>query len=459
MYQNIKLGFCPIGKFVFSHEDAKVFKKKIEDKMIQMKVNFTGIDKVIKDGIIRSYEDVEPAVEYLKTQKLDCLFIPHCNFGTESAAGMIAKKLGVPVLLWGPRDKAPLEGGTRLRDTLCGMFASSKILMKLGVPFTYIENCGIEDKVFSEGFDKFLRAANVVKKLIGAKIGIIGNRIDFFWSTIINENDLLQKFGIEILPLDLAKTAALTKERAKKDKDKYLKEIKELGKIIDIGIIPEQGMINILALRDVIYNFAVENKLSAVAVETFMSLVEDLKACNSYAVSAVCDMGIPCVVESDIHGAVSAIIAEAAGLNETPSFFADLTIRHPENDKGLLLWHDAFPLSLKAPDSKASLGTHWILPDFETGMCHWRLKKGVITITRFDGEGGDFKLLAEKSVAVDGPFTQNTYVWVEMENYKDFERKVIEGPYIHHTACIYGDYRDVLKEACKYINGLTFDPV
>lgn len=459
MYGSVNLGFCPIGKFVFSHDDAKAYKAILENKFSEIGINYIGIDDVIEDGIIRSYDDIDKAVDFLKSHHIDCLFIPHCNFGTESAAGMIAKRLGVPTLLWGPRDKAPAEDGTRLRDSLCGMFASSKVLVKLGVPFTYIENCEMDDDVFLNGLDRFIRAANVVKKLKNARIGIVGNRIDFFWSTIINENELLQKFGIEILPIDLAKVVRLTREKADAEYGRYLSEIEVLGKNLDITGVPEKGMINVLALRDVMYAFAVDNKLSALAVESFMSLIDELGACVSFAQAAVSDLGIPCVSESDIHGAISSIIAEAANLNSEASFLADLTIRHPSNDNGLLLWHDSFPLSLKAEDSRASLGSHWILPDFEPGMCHWKLKDGTITIVRFDGEAGSYKLLAEKSSTITGPFTQNTYVWVELENWKKFERKVIEGPYIHHTACVYGDYTEVLQEACKYIQGLEFDAV
>jgi len=446
-----------MGKFVFSHEDAKVQKKVIKNKLSALNVDYIGIDSVLEDGIVRSYEDIEPVVNHFKKQNIDCLFIPHCNFGTESATGMIAKKLGVPVLLWGPRDGAPLDDGTRLRDSLCGMFASSKVLVKLGVPFTYIENCNIDDIEFYEGFDKFMRAVNIVKRLKGAKIGIVGNRIDFFWSTIINENELLQKFGIEILPMDLAKAISLTKEKAKVNHDEYILEMGVWEKKLDISEMSCEAMCNVLALRDVLYEFAKNNGLAALAIESFMTIIEELEACISFAMVLVSDMGIPCICESDIHGAVSSIIAEAAALNTTPSFFADLTIRHPENDNGLLLWHDAFPLSLKDPTCEGKLGGHWILPGFKPGMAHWKLKDGEITIIRFDGENGDYKLIAKESNTIEGPFTQNTYVWVEMENWKVFERKIIEGPYIHHTSCVYGKYSKALKEACKYINDLEFD--
>jgi L-fucose isomerase-like protein len=456
-YGVVKMGFCPIGKFVFSHEDAKHYKGKLESRMDQLGVNYIGIDQAITDGIVRSYDDVEPVVNYLKEQKIDCLFIPHCNFGTESAAGLIAKRLGVPVLLWGPRDEAPLEDGTRYRDSLCGMFATSKVLNKLGVPFTYIENCRVEDQELEDGLDTFLRAANVVKSLKNPRIGLVGNRIDFFWSTIIDESDLLQKFGVEILPFDLVNIINQTKAVVREERPRIQQELEELSKKLDITRLTDEGRYHIIALKDVFLRLAKENNLRAIATESFMSLIEELDACIAYSQAACSDAGIPNICESDVHGAISSIIAEAAALNTEPSFLADVTVRHPENDNGFLLWHDSFPFTLKHPDSPAHLGSHWILEGFNPGMCHWRLKDGDITIIRFDGERGQYKLLAEESTTIPGPFTQNTYVWVEVPNWKSFERKLIEGPYIHHTACIYGRYKDVLQEACKYIEHLSFD--
>lgn len=90
-------------------------------------------------------------------------------------------------------------------------------------------------------------------------------------------------------------------------------------------------------------------------------------------------------------------------------------------------------------------------------MCHWKVRDGEITILRFDGEKGNYKLLVEECKTIPGPFTQNTYVWVELKDFKAFERKVIFGPYVHHAACIYGNYSEVLKEACKFIDNLEFD--
>ena len=182
----MKLGLCPIGKFVFSHEDALVQKREIEERLRRWGIPFAGIDAAVPDGVIRGTADVEPAIAQLRGQGVDAVFLPHCNFGTEGAAGVIGRDVGVPLLLWGPRDEAPEPDGRRLRDSLCGMFATSKVLHKLGVPFSYIENCRIGEPQLERGVRNFLRTAHAAQALrCGMRIGHIGQRIDFFWTTIV----------------------------------------------------------------------------------------------------------------------------------------------------------------------------------------------------------------------------------------------------------------------------------
>lgn len=59
-------------------------------------------------------------------------------------------------------------------------------------------------------------------------------------------------------------------------------------------------------------------------------------------------------------------------------------------------------------------------------------------------------------VGIDGPYTKGTYLWVEVENWKRLEAKLVEGPYIHHCVGIHKDVVPVLYEACKYL-GITPD--
>ena len=72
-----------------------------------------------------------------------------------------------------------------------------------------------------------------------------------------------------------------------------------------------------------------------------------------------------------------------------------------------------------------------------------------MTLCRFDGDNGEYSLLLGRAKGVDGPKGMGTYLWVEVENIKSLEAKIVEGPYIHHCVGIHKDVVPVLYEACK----------
>jgi L-fucose isomerase-like protein len=449
------LGLCPIGKFVFSNEDAVHYKKRLQAVLKGWNVSYVDLEGVLEDGLVKDQKQVEKTVAHFQQAGIDCLFIPHCNFGTEGAAAMVARKLDVPTLLWGPRDEAPLPDGTRLRDSLCGLFATSKVLNKLNVPFTYIENCRIEDDAFQKGLDTFLRAthvANAFRK--GIRIGHIGQRIDFFWCTIVNESELLQKFNVEVLPLDMVEFIAAANDRAALGRAGYEKEVKKLRNDYAVeGFDDDLPLVNVLAVRDQILALAGEHGLDGVTHKSFMSLVNAMNAYPTYAACEVTEQ-YPLEGESDIHGIISEILLQRVNFNISPSYLAEFTIRHPDNDNGVLLWHFGAPLSLCHPDEKVSIAHHWILPSSLSGMPHFQLKDGPITVARFDGERGEYQLAVGQGHSIEGPKTLNNYVWMEVDDWPHWERTLIEGPFIHHVSMIYGHYGHVLLEACKYIPAL-----
>ncbi len=451
-----KLGLCPIGKFVFSHEDAIRQKARIQAVLRKQGVRFVDLDGVLPDGLVREQSHVDPVVRFFRQEDVDGLFMPHCNFGTEGAVGRIAQKVGVPVLLWGPRDEAPLPDGTRLRDTLCGLFASSKVLHKLQVPFTYIENCRLADEAFRSGLDLFLRAANVAAAFRrGMRIGHVGQRIDFFWTTIVSESELLERFNVEVLPLDMVAFVRAARIRLRKGREAYEHEAAEWHATAHvIGFADDEPLLNILAVRDEMLGLAEAHGLDGLAMQDFDSLVEEMGAYCFFANSLVSEH-CPVACESDIHGAVSTILLERAALDGMPAFLADLTIRHPDDDNGVLLWHAGAPVSFKHPEERIRLGHHWILPTRLAGMPHFRLREGPITVVRFDGDRGRYQMAAGEGVSMEGPPTQNNYVWMKVKDWARWERTLMTGPFIHHAAMSYGHYAKPLLEACRFVPGLT----
>ena len=454
------LGFCPMGKFVFSHQDALHYKSLLEQKLKEWDIRYESIDEVVKDGMVRGTNDIVPVIDYLKSKKVKAVFMPHCNFGTEHAVGLIGRDLGVPVLVWGPRDEAPLEDGTRLRDTLCGLFASTKVLYKLKVPFTYIENCRLDSPQLKDGLDTFLRAVNVADCFRrGIRIGHIGQRINFFWTTIINESELLEQFRVEVLPIDMVEFIREVKERVNRDRERYKIEIRALRERYKIkGFDDWQPLINVLAVRDEMLKVVDDEGLDGIAFQDFNAIVDEMGAYCYLAhsmVSEVCPLGF----ESDIHGAIGNIMLSRANFSTEPVFLTEFTVRHPENDQAVLLWHAGAPLSMCHPDEKVEIGPHWILPLPQSGMPHFRLKDGLITVTRFDGESGDYQLALGSGRTIPGPKTLNNYLWMEVENWPLWEKTLMQGPFIHHVSMAYGKYSGALIEVCKYIPGLKPVPL
>lgn len=126
-------------------------------------VDFINLDWQNNEGFLYNIADAYKVACKFKQEGVDAVFGPHCNFGTVDAVGQVGKLVDKPFLIWGPRDPAPLSNGNPLRDTQCGLFATSKIFKRFGVPFTYIPNSNVNSIVFERGFKNFLAVASVVK--------------------------------------------------------------------------------------------------------------------------------------------------------------------------------------------------------------------------------------------------------------------------------------------------------
>jgi L-fucose isomerase and related proteins len=454
----MKLGYAPTRRDIFSKEDAIEYKNLIKEKIEQLNIDFVDLEWLNSEGLLYDTNDVESVVKKFQEEQVDAIFTPHCNFGTEDAVARLGKGLNKPLLLWGPRDESPLEDGSRLRDSQCGLFATSKVLKRFGVPFTYIENCRIDDPIFTIGLQNFVAAATVVKSLKNARIGQIGTRPDSFLSVMYNEGELLEKFGIEIIPTTLIEIVDSMNSLLQKNDERIITAVAEYKTRISCSQYIENTFSKIAALKYAIKDWAEEKCISAVAIQCWNALQDVTGIMPCFANSELTGEGLPVVCETDICGAITAIAAQAAMREQTPIFFADLTIRHPGNDNAELLWHcGPFPYILKKEGVEARIGEHYVLDSKCPGVAEWEIKGGDITICRFDGCNGRYSFLIAEGKGVDGPKNRGTYVWVEFKDWPLLEKKIINGPYIHHVVGIHGKIIPVMNEAFKYLPGIELD--
>lgn len=462
MNHKIKIGFAPTRRFIFSKEDALKYKKLIMEKLNKMAVDYVDIEDINEEGLLHAESDVEKIVDKFKAAKVNAVFFPHCNFGTEDLVCKVANELKVPILLWGPRDEAPLADGSRLRDTQCGLFATGKVLRRFNLPYTYMSNCTLEDEAFERGLKNFIAAANVVKEFRKIRILQISTRPQDFWTMMCNEGELLERFGVQLTPITMSEFTSRIKRLEVENDAEVLETIKYMETNMEICV-PETAVKTLAALKVAMKRFATELGCSAIAIQCWNSLQQDLHVMPCVANALLTDEGIPVVCETDIHGAISAVMAQAAGMGKTPTFFVDWSVRHPENDNGELLQHcGPWPISLAKEGTKAKLGRPFAFEEHCPGAVIAEIKGGQISIVRFDGDNGKYSVLLGNAKGIEGPKTIGTYLWIEVENWTRLEHKLVCGPYVHHAVGIHGDIVPVIYEACKYIPGLApdlYDPI
>ncbi|MDR0909215.1 MAG: L-fucose/L-arabinose isomerase family protein [Spirochaetaceae bacterium] len=441
----IKLGYAPTRRSIFSAPDAIKYRGLTAKRLGELGVSFVDIDDINNEGLLYSDSDIPLIVAKFKKEGVAGLFVPHCNFGTEYCVARLAKELNVPVLLWGPRDERPDEKGIRLRDSQCGLFATGKVLRRFCIPFTYLENCRLTDAVFEKGVKDFLAVCNVVKVFRSIRILQLGPRPFDFWSTMCNEGELLEKFNIQLSPVPLPELTAEVK-KAKAEKTEVAKTIEYCKKNFDIKVKDEE-LETICALKVAMKKLASQYGCQAAAIQCWNALQSELGIMPCAANALLNEEGLPVVCETDIHGAITALLVEAAAI-DTRSFFADWTVRHPDNDNGELLQHCG-PWPLSCAKDKPCIG--YPLAFDHPGAVEAEAKHGEITLARFDGDNGEYSLLLGNAKGIDGPYTKGTYLWIEVKDWPALEKKIVEGPYIHHCVGIHKNVVPILQEACKYI--------
>lgn len=454
--KKIRLGYAPTRRSIFSAPDALKFRDLTAQRLTELGVDFVDIKDINDEGLLYNDADMEKIAEKFRKEGVDGLLLAHCNFGTEYECARLAKKLDVPVLLWGPLDERPEPDGVRLRDTQCGLFATGKVLRRFRIPFTYLTNCRLNDQVFERGIRDFLAVCNVVRTFKNIRILQISTRPFDFWTTMCNEGELLEKFNIQLSPVPMTELteAIRAAENDKEAMDQMLDYIRSTMTIRIKEDEVEKGAALAIAMKELVDKYGCQ----AAAIQCWNALQTEIGIMPCAANAILNEQGIPVVCETDIHGAVTALLVEAAGMGEMRSFFADWTIRHPDIENGELLQHcGPWPVSVAKEKPELTYPLAFDHP----GSLTAEAKHGEVTLCRFDGDNGGYSMLLGTAKGVEGPKCMGTYLWIEVENIKRLEAKIVEGPYIHHCVGIHKNVVPVLYEACKYIGVKPdfYDPI
>lgn len=456
-FRHLTIGIAPIRRDVpiFSPELARWSKNRFMGRILEIlnsisNLTLVDISWLNEDGILCDVGQVNAVAQYFIEKKVDALFIPHANFGLEEAAAKLAKKLNVPVLLWGPRDGSPdnsipVRPENDFLDVQCGLFATGRALLRYGIPFSYIENCWIDSPILEEGIRDFIRTASVVKMMRNCRILQLGTRPRQFLSVKANEAELMEKFGIEVTPVDTVELEITIDDALKHEGNKIDLLIEEWKNHMDFSSHTPEQVKNMAAYEIAILKLLDKYDCTSAASTCWQFYKHHYGVRACFVFGDLTQKGVSVSCECDILGAVSSAIINAVTRMETPSFLADMTVRHPQNDNAELLWHcGPFPYSLaKDKDKKLRV---------DEGRGYFEIKGGTLTLCRFESTRGKYYLFADTAKGVEGPGTYGNYIWVETKDWPKWEKRLVYGPYIHHIVGAHGNYKKALHDACAYLD-------
>lgn len=459
----VKIGLIPIRRdctprpgifnWEYAEARAKVQTDYIKEHFTDENVSFVDLEGINDVAVLYNEKDVEAVVKRMRDEKVAGVMIINSNFGNEEVAAMVTEELRLPVLLWGPLDDVFEPDGSRHTDSQCGLFAVSRNLKRYHVPFSYIQNCRVSDEMFAEGMKKFISVACMVKNFRGMRVGQVGLRPKPFRSVIFNEGELIERFGMHIIPVNNAMII-----------DKYNKIMAEDSPALEEGAKLLQSRYDFkegqgdLEWCKKMYAFVLmyqqifeEYDLDAISAECWTSMQLGVGAMPCTAYSVLADMGYIVGCEADMYGTITMALLSCASLGKKVPFMGEFTVRHPEDRNIELLWHcGPFAYSLKKPGCKC----------INADMRQWfEVKGGTYTVARMDQDNGNYQIVTGLCEGATGPYNFGTHLWAKFDDLDAWEDKLINGPYIHHVVEIEGDYREEIKEFCKFVPNLTLDPV
>ena len=150
-----------------------------------------------------------------------------------------------------------------------------------------------------------------------------------------------------------------------------------------------------------------------------------------------------------MHATLTQVVLSCLTFGQKKPFLGEFTTRHPTDRNIELLWHcGPFAYSLKKQGTGAKM----------VNMRQWmQVESGHYTVARIDQDHGNYSIAVCECDSAEGPYTFGSYLWGKFKNLPELERKLIEGPYIHHMSEIEGSLTDSLREFCKYVPALRFE--
>jgi L-fucose isomerase-like protein len=396
------------------------------------------VELVVSPTLLESERDVPIIAEYLASKQIEVLLLIPGNFTLDHIMPIMAQAVGLPTILWGMTTQEAWGAFVGLQQT----FFPFK---ELGINYRVVIG-GLGDERAWGKIVPYARAAAMVKRLKGLRVGLMGWRAQGMSDVVFDELALRETFGVQVVNVGLTRYERTVNAVPAPDVESAWRQMESR---FDTSIIsPEAvryGVQSYLAMQKI----AVDEDLKAVTVECF----HDHLGGPCLGCSLFNDQGIAASCESDVPGAI--IMAAGQILTGKPTFHAD--VLKADLVANSAIWHHCgnMPTTLASNSGRLQLrpipehiGPGAFGPNIQATM-----RPGPVTAINLCGRRGTMRVAALQGEAVhyDLEFPGSVAKVIYPFDLAQALEALGEAGYGHHFALAQGHVGCEVGEWCKLL--------
>jgi L-fucose isomerase-like protein len=439
----LKAGYVSFGTQFYEPENLKTISGRAEKQLAD-----AGIELVRTDPVYGEGEEVTRAIRELRKEQWDFLIANIINWiDIRGVIRVLREFKHEPIILYS-------FGGFTEGDTLispaagAGSTALRFPLERWGFKFKYLYNAP-DTEMDIAGIKQFGRAAQVMKRLEHARVGMVGFNDMGLYTTGFNVTTLRDQVGVEVESIDMLQ---LQKVMDDIDESAVKKETENITAQWEYPVGKPDDKVIEKAIRMYMATLEICGKknFSAFSYKCVEGISLEMGAVHSVPSALTASAGYPYVDENDIGNLIAELMLKWLSGN-TPTFLEHYE-HHPE---WILLGVDGMVPDQLIDGKPQIKDVSTVLLD---GIANCsRMKTGRITLACLSEDASGYRMHIVTGEGKEPPQWVEMGVplppWPSVKFFPDGSvRSILDHVQSQHFAAVFGDYADELIDLCYLLD-------
>jgi L-fucose isomerase-like protein len=437
---DIRLGLVPLARTTFDIPLANQVAAQV-----RLQLRDAGFRLAGPEDLVTNLEETQAVARKLAGQPLDLLVVLQATFADSTMVMSLAEVIDALLLLWAVPEE---RSGGRLRlNSFCGINLAAHALRRGSHDYEYVY-APPQDPTALDRVHTLAVAGRARRLLHQARLGRVGENPDGLDSCKLDRGALSQRFGLDVVQVELADIFEATKSADAQQIDALEQDLtSRLDGLQDLDRAAVRRTLgSYLALRQLTR----EERLAGLAIRCWPEFFTELGCAACGAMSMLSDELTPCSCEADVNGTVTQLLLQ--WLSGQPAFGTDVVSFDLDGDTAVV-WHCGLaPLSMADPVVQpcATIHSNRKLPL----LMEFPLRPGRVTVARLSEATGSYRLVVGAGEMLRAPMS-----FAGTSGVLRFDRHASEVLDImlsegleHHVSLTYGDHGPALIALARMLD-------